>query len=321
MRWTDLTPPEWRDRDAQVIAEIAATGTAQPSEKEYFRKDGSRVPVLVGAASLEETKNQGLAFVLDLTERNRAEAKARESEGRYREVQSELAHANRVATVGQLTASIAHEVKQPIAAAVTNAQAALRLLGASPPDLEETRAALADIVEAGDRANEVIERIRALIKKAPPRKDRLEINGVIRDVIELARGEAVKNGVSVETRLADGLPLVEGDRVQPQQVVLNLIVNAVQAMDTLTDGARELFITTGAADPNGVLVAVGDTGPGLAPANVERVFDAFYTTKPGGLGMGLSICHSIVEAHGGRFWLTTNLPRGAIFHFTVPAHP
>jgi C4-dicarboxylate-specific signal transduction histidine kinase len=277
--------------------------------------------VLIGAAAFDEQRDHGVAFVLDLTERKRAEAEARESERRYREMQMEVAHANRVATMGQLTASIAHEVNQPIAGAVTNAEAALRWLGARPPDLEEVRQALGRIVKDTLRAGDVIGRIRELIKKAPPRKDRLDMNEAIREVIELTRGEAAKNGASVQTSLGEGLPLVEGDRVQLQQVVLNLIVNAVQAMGTLAQGPRELFVTTAHAELNGVLVAVKDSGPGLTPANLEQLFAPFYTTKPDGLGMGLSICRSIIEAHGGRLWVTANLPRGAIFHFTVPGHP
>jgi PAS domain S-box-containing protein len=237
-----------------------------------------------------------------------------------REAQMEVAHANRVATMGQLTASIAHEVNQPIAAAVTNAQAALRWLGARPPDLEEVRQALGSIVKDANRAGDVIGRIRELVKKAPPRKERVDINEAIREVIELTRGEAVKNGASVQTALGEGLPLIEGDRVQLQQVVLNLVVNAVQAMGAVAEGPRELLITTAQAEPEGVLVAVKDSGPGLTPASLEHLFAPFYTTKPDGLGMGLSICRSIIEAHGGRLWVT-NLVRGAIFTFTVPAHP
>jgi PAS domain S-box-containing protein len=320
VRWTDRTPPEWRSRDAQAVEEMKMTGTSQPFEKEFLRKDGSRVPVLVGAAGFDEQRDEGVAFVLDLTERKRAEAEARESERRYREMQMEVAHANRVATMGQLTASIAHEVNQPIAAAVTNAQAALRWLAARPPDLEEVRQALDHIVKDAKRAGDVIGRIREIIKKAPPRKDRMDMNEAIREVIELTRGEAAKNGASVQTALGKGLPPIDGDRVQLQQVVLNLIVNAVQAMGTVAEGPRELFITTARAEPNGVLVAVKDSGPGVTPANLEQLFAPFYTTKPDGLGMGLSICRSIIEAHGGRLWVASNLPRGAIFHFTVPTH-
>jgi signal transduction histidine kinase len=235
-------------------------------------------------------------------------------------MQMEVAHANRVATMGQLTASIAHEVNQPIAAAVTNAQAALRWLGARPPDLEEVRQALDRIVKDANRAGDVIGRIREIIKKAPPRKDRVDINEAIREVIEFTRGEAAKHGASVQTALGEGLPPIEADRVQLQQVVLNLIINAVQAMGAVAQGPRALFIATSPAEPNGVLVVVKDSGPGLDPESLERLFDSFYTTKPGGLGMGLSICRSIIEAHGGRLWVTANLPQGAIFHFTMPTH-
>jgi PAS domain S-box-containing protein len=321
VRWTDLTPPEWRDRHARAEAELKRTGTVQPYEREYFRKDGSRMPALIGSAAFDEQRDQGVAFVLDLTERKRAEAEARESERRYREMQMEVAHANRVATMGQLTASIAHEVNQPIAAAVTNAQAALRWLAARPPDLDEARQALGSIVKDANRAGGVIGRIRDIVKKAPPRKDRVDINEAIREVIELTRGEVAKQGAAVQTAFGEGLPLIEGDRVQLQQVVLNLIVNAVQAMGAVEAGPRELSITTDRAEPSGVLVAVKDSGPGVAPANLEQLFAPFYTTKADGLGMGLSICRSIIEAHGGRLWVTANLPRGAIFSFTLPAHP
>jgi PAS domain S-box-containing protein len=317
---TDLTPREWRERTARALAELKMTGTIQPYEKEYFRKDGSRVPVLLGAAGFDETANQGVTFVLDLTERKRAEAEARESERRYREVQMELAHANRVATMGQLTASIAHEVNQPITATVTNAQAGLRWLDGRAPDLEEVRQALTRIVKDANRAGDVIGRIRALMTRAPVRKDRLEINEAILEVVALTRVEVVKNGVAVQTKLADGLPPIQGDRVQLQQVMLNLIVNAVEAMSSVSEGARELLISTALAGSSGVLVSVRDSGPGLAPANLERLFEAFYTTKPNGLGLGLSICRSIIEAHGGRLWASANVARGAIFQFTLPAH-
>ena len=321
LRWTDLTPPEWRGRDAEAVEELKRTGTMQPFEKEYFRKDGSRVPVLIGAASFEEGGQEGVAFVLDRTERKRAEAEARDSERRYREVQTELAHASRVATMGQLTASIAHEVKQPIAATVTNAQAALRWLGCQSPDLEEVRQALTHIVQDGMRAGDVVGRIRDLIKKAPPREDRLEINPVIREVIELPRGEAVKNGVCVQTELAEGLPLIQGDRVQLQQVMMNLIINAVEAISGISEGSRELLISSGKAGTDDVRVVVRDSGPGVPATDLDRLFEPFYTTKPGVLGLGLSICRSLIQTHGGRFWASPNSPRGAIFQFTLPAQP
>jgi PAS domain S-box-containing protein len=319
LRWRDLTPTEWRYADDRHVAALEATGTAQPYEKEYFLKSGGRVPVLVGAATFGGRHDQGMAFVLDLTERKRAEEEIRESERRYSEVQMELVHANRVATIGQLSASIAHEVNQPIGATLNNASAALRWLSKEPADLEKARQALNRIFASGNRASEVIGRMRALFKKAPLRKEDVDINGAILEVIALTRGEVVKNGVSLQSHLVEGLPLIQGDRVQLQQVIMNLIINAVDALSSVREESRELVITTGKDEPDGVLVVVRDSGPGLSSADLERIFEAFYTTKPGGLGMGLSICRSIIEAHGGRLRATAAQPQGAIFQFTLPA--
>ncbi len=319
LRWTDLTPAEWLDRDVrQFVPELKLSGRLQPFEKEYFRKDGTRVPVLIGIAAFDKECKQGVAFALDLTERKRAEAEARESERRYRELQMELAHANRVATMGQLSASIAHEINQPIAAVIANASAGLRWLGARPPELEQVRQALARIVRDGTRAGEVIARIRALVKKMPPRRELLDINEAIREVISLIQAEMQRNRVGLQTGLADDLPLVPGDRVQVQQVIVNLIVNAVEAMSGASDGPRELTIASGADDSNDVYVEVQDTGPGLDPANLDRLFQSFYTTKPDGIGMGLAISRSIVEAHRGHLSATPNEPRGAVFRLTLP---
>jgi PAS domain S-box-containing protein len=320
VRWTELSPAEWRERDILTQAELNSTGIVQPFEREYFRKDGSRVPVLIGAAMFKEGGDKRLAFVLDLTERKRAEESLRQSERRYHEAQLELAHANRVATLGQLSASIAHEINQPVAAAVNNASAALRWLGKEPPDLEQARQALNRIFKNGNRVSEVIGRIRALLKKAPLHKEDVDINEAILEVIGLTRGEVTKNGISVQTQLAEGLPFIRGDWVQLQQVILNLIINAVEALSSVGEGPRELIISTGETKSNGVLVAIRDSGPALTQASLERVFDAFYTTKPGGLGMGLSICRSIIEAHDGQLWASVNVPRGAVFQFTVPVH-
>jgi PAS domain S-box-containing protein len=440
LRWTDITPPEWLDRHERWwIPELKVVGSVQPFEKEYFRKDGSRVPVLIGMAAFDEQRDQGVSFVVDLTERKRSEEALRESEERFRtlvkfsfdvywesdaqhrfirqefadgvadaptrgselgktrwevpylepdeeawrkhremldahlpfrdfelarpapdggkryvsvsglpvfdengrftgyrgvgrhiterkqaeqalrEAQMELAHVNRVTTMGQLTASIAHEVKQPIAAAVINAQAALRWLRASPPDLEEVRKSLGQVVENGRRAGDVIDGIRDLIKKAPPRSGRVDLNEAILDVIALTRTEVLKHGVELKTELATSLPSVDGDRVQLQQVILNLIMNAAEAMSDLGGETRELLIRTQTDAAGGALVAVRDSGPGLDPTSARCVFEAFYTTKSTGLGMGLAICRSIIEAHGGRLWASANEPRGAVFQFTLPS--
>jgi PAS domain S-box-containing protein len=266
-------------------------------------------PVFNAEGSLVEF----VGTTVDVTERKRAEEALRRT-------QTEVAHANRVATMGQLTASIAHEMNQPIAATVINAHAALRWLSAQRPDLEEVRQSLTRIVENGSRAGEVIRRIRALIRNAPPRKDWVAINGAILEVVDLTHGEATKNGVTVRTQLAKGLPPVEGDRVQLQQVILNLVINAIEAMSGSDAAPRELLLSTERNESDDILVKVQDSGPGLAPAAAERLFDAFFTTKPSGLGLGLSICRSIVEARGGRLWASANLPRGAVFQFTAPAH-
>jgi C4-dicarboxylate-specific signal transduction histidine kinase len=250
-----------------------------------------------------------------------AAVRADQAEAALRQVQAELVHVTRVTTLGELAASIAHEVNQPIAATLTNAEAALRFLRFDPPELDEVREALEWIVRDAARAGAVVQRVRNLVKKAPLPDDRVDINAVIQEVIELTRSEAMKNGVLIRTELADGLPLVRGDRVELQQVILNLVLNAVEAMSALTEDPRELQIATNRTESNHVLIAVHDTGPGLAPAAEEKLFKAFHTTKPNGLGLGLSICRSIVESRGGRMWASANTPRGAVFQFTLPVHP
>jgi NO-binding membrane sensor protein with MHYT domain len=251
------------------------------------------------------------ASIASVSEKKRAEEALRQA-------RLDLAHAHRVTIMGQLTASIAHEINQPIAAVVISASAALRFLDARPPDLQEARGLLDDIKRDGNRAGEIVGRIRALVKKVPPRKDRLDMNEAILEVISLTRSEITRKGVSLRTDLASGLPSVHGDRIQLQQVVLNLILNAVEAMSAQCDGTRELMIATGEDGAEGVSVTVRDSGPGLDPEGLERLFDAFYSTKPGGMGMGLAICRSIIVAHGGKIFAAANVPRGAVFRFTLP---
>jgi C4-dicarboxylate-specific signal transduction histidine kinase len=237
---------------------------------------------------------------------------------RLQQMQSDFAHINRISMMGELAASLSHEITQPIASARNNARAAQNFLKMQPPDLGEVREALACVVGDTDRAGDIIDRIREQMKKAPPRKERFDLNAAINEVIALARSATNRDGVLVQTRLADGLLPIEGDRVQLQQVLLNLILNAAEAMGSVEVGVRELLIST-EQDRTGVLVAVRDSGPGIDPSHLERVFEAFYTTKSSGTGMGLSICRSIIDAHGGKLWAEANKPRGAVFQFTLPS--
>ena len=275
-----------------------------------LRKDGSEFPVEIGLNVIETGDGaMVLLAIVDLTQRKQAELALHDA-------QAELSRVARIATMGQLAASVAHEVNQPFTAIVTNAQAALRLLGAGAVDLEEVRQALVDIADAGKRAGDVITRIRNMIKRAPPREERLDINDAVREVIDLARAEAIKSNVTVRTELAAELPFGRGDRVELQQVILNLIVNAIEAMSEDADGTRDLLIRTERAGSD-LLVEVRDSGPGLPSADLERIFEPFHTTKGTGLGLGLATSRSIIEAHRGRLWARPNAPRGAIFQFTV----
>ncbi|MDI4237528.1 AAA family ATPase [Bradyrhizobium sp. Arg237L] len=433
---TGLTPPEWRELDKRAWEELNSTGRLQPFEQEYFRKDGSRVPVLIGAALFKEGGDQGLAFVLDLTERKRVEEalsqaqrlsrtgnwiynattkrylywsdgsyriwgfdplqglpsrqsmwerihpedrdrvwgavqeavrqkrdfmaefrlllpdgtikwvegtsyhvfspqgtvsevitttvdvterrRAQDEHEKLRQLELDFAHMNRVSMMGELAASLSHEILHPIATARNNARAGTRFLEMNPPNLDETREALACVVRDTDRAKDIVGRMRDHIKKAPPRKERFDLNSATNEVILLAQSVIHRNGVSVQTLLAHGVVPVLGDRIQLQQVLLNLILNAAEAMGSVEEGVRELLIST-EQDQAGALVAVRDSGPGIDAQHLDRVFDTFYTTKSSGTGMGLSICRSIIHAHGGKLWAEANEPRGAVFQFTLPA--
>jgi PAS domain S-box-containing protein len=443
IRWTKLTPAEWAAADQDAIAQLNATGTCRPYEKEYFRKDGSRVPVLVGGAFFERKRDEGVIFVIDMTERKRAEEALRESEERFRDyaetasdwlwetgpdhlvtrisehidavgiapsripgvarwdiasdvesepekwrlhremldahqpfrdfvystlnesgspvyvrvsgkpvfgakgnflgyrgtgaditsiiradhaeealrkAQMELAHVTRVTTLGELTASIAHEVNQPLAAVVANAAACLRWLGRETPDLDAARRSVEWIINDGNRASEVIRRVRALANKTDIEKAPLDINDVVREVIALVQLELTSHGVSLRTEPALTLPRILADRVQLQQVIINLVMNGIEAMQSVTDRPRELVIRSRQDETQQVLASVTDCGVGISAENVDRLFNPFFTTKSGGMGMGLSICRSIIESHGGRLWATANVPHGATFQFTLPVN-
>jgi PAS domain S-box-containing protein len=283
-------------------------------EHRLLMPDGSvkMVNVVAHAARDALGNIEFVGAIMDVTAARRAEAALQQA-------QTNLAHVNRVTTIGEMTASISHEVSQPIAAIVTNAGAGLRWLTAQPSDLEETKQALSRICKDGKRASEIITRMRALARKVPPRKDRLSINEMILEVIALMRGEADRNHVAVHADLSNELPLVFGDRIQLQQVILNLVVNAIEAMSAVPEAGRELNISSETDGSGGILVAVGDCGPGIDSEHIDHLFDAFYTTKPAGIGLGLAICRSIIEAHDGRLWATPNGPQGALFQFSLRA--
>jgi signal transduction histidine kinase len=439
MRWTDLTPPEWRTSTASPLEGMDTTGAVQPYETEYVRKDGSRVPVLIGSAGFDEQRDQGVGFVLDLTERKRAEealrwseaclaeaqrlsvtgsfgwrvpgnvivwsnetyrildvdpaaeptlelvlarthpddielvrsmlermanedrefdfehrlllpddtikhlhvrthrvgfesgeaevvgalmdiTAAREAEEALRRAQAELAHAARVATLGELSASIAHEVHQPLTAIVASGNAAVRWLDREVPEGARAIRSITRMISEANRASQVILRIRELAKKAEPVMSQVDVNRLIEDVLVLINREATAQGVEVRSELASGLPPALGDRVQLQQVLINLVMNGIQAMAPVTDCARVLVIRTQRHDANQILVAVEDTGIGIESENLDRLFGAFYTTKSDGMGMGLSISRSIVETHGGSIWATRNSGPGMTFQFTLSVY-
>ena len=295
--------------DRQVIE----TGSASETEEVFTTDRGDRVFLTTKSLLCDESGKPYALFGIsaDITERKKAEAD-------LREMQMELAHLNRVMTVGELAASIAHEINQPLAAIVWNANAALRWLALDPPNLAKAHDSAELIIRDGDRATQVLARIRALLKKTPPSKTSLDVNEFINEVVALAQSEIVQHSIRLRVELANDLPKVPGDRIQLQQVMLNLIVNAVEALLSIDDRERTLLITSGRFNDNEVRIAVSDNGPGIDPQTAQHVFDAFCTTKPEGMGMGLAISRSIVDAHGGRLWTEANEHYGATFQFTLP---
>jgi len=252
----------------------------------------------------------------DIEDLKRAEAERE----KLRQLEADLAHINRVDMMGELAASVAHEVNQPLTGIVSNGSACLRWLAGDMPNLEEAREAARDIVRDGKRAGEVIARIRALTRRTAPPKEKLDLNEVVREVLALVNDQAKKNGVTIRTELAEDVWFVLGDRVQLQQVLLNLVMNGMEAMTSLGERERHLLISTRNIDPAQVQVSVQDSGVGLDPNATSRIFESFYTTKAGGMGMGLSISRSILHNHGGRLWATPNEAPGATFHFTLPKY-
>jgi len=438
VHWTDLTPPEWRGRDTQALTNLKTTGIFQPFEKEYFRKDGSRVPVLLGGALFEGGGSQGIAFVLDLSEQKRAEEALRRSEAylaeaqklsrtgswhwnigagevtwsqeffaifgfdserdkashqlyierihpedrsraeearatairerqdyeaeyrlllpegvikylhsighclvnqsgdveyigaviditerkraeeereRLRQLQADLAHVTRVSTMGELTASLAHEIKQPIGAAVTNAQACLRLIDRHEPDLLEAREAAVEMIKDARRAADIIEHVRSLFRKGSSAREIVDVNEVARGMVAMLQKEANRHSVRMRTDLTNEPTEVMADRVQLQQALMNLMLNGIEAM---RDTTGELSIKSQLGEEGQVLISVSDTGVGLPAENADQIFNAFFTTKSQGTGLGLAITRSIIDSHGGRVWAASNLGPGATFQFTLP---
>jgi len=310
-------------------------------EKRYLRKDGRVMWADVSSVFVPASGSVSAFFsvvIVDISKRKQAEEKLRQREVSLREAQNELAHVSRVTTMGELAASIAHEVNQPLAGIVTNANASLRWLVRESPNLGEACDAIRRIIRDGNRAGDVIARMRALLKKASAAKEPVDINEVIQEVLVLTRTELQKNRVSLRTQFANDLPIVIGDKIQLQQVILNLVLNGIEAMNGIAEGQRELCVSSrkvteilreagketiegySFTDPEStsVLIAVQDSGPGLDATEMQRAFEPFYTTKPQGMGMGLAISRSIIEAHDGRLWATADAPRGAVFQFTLP---
>jgi PAS domain S-box-containing protein len=302
---------EWLEQNVRPAMEA---GETMIFETRHRRKEGTIFPVEIRARTFQyQGRVLNLSLALDITERKRVE----EERERLRQLEADLAHINRVSMMGELSASIAHEVNQPLSGIVTNASACLRWLAGDASDLDEVREAISDIVRDGKRAGEVIARVRAMTRRTTASTEKLDLNETIRGVLAFMGAEAKKNSVTIRTSFADDLSSVSGDRVQLQQVALNLLMNAIEAMGIVDERQRQLLITTRNIDPEQVQATVTDTGIGLDPNRTSRIFEPFYTTKSGGMGMGLSICRSIVENHGGRLWAAANQGPGTSFHFTL----
>jgi len=313
IRWTDLTPAESQEDDKRLADELIAKGSVPPYEREYQRRDGSHVAVLISCTSLAGTHHKTIAFVVDMTERKRSEAM-------LRALQDELDHATRVMTIGELGASIAHETNQPLTAIVTNAAALLRWLEAFPPNLARAHETAEWIVRDGEWAAEVVKGLKALSRMALEDKHPIGLNDCIEEILPLIQGEIRRHAITLTIQPADGLMPVLGDRVQLQQVICNLIKNSIDSMRSVRNRPRELLIATSNLHGDSVGVLVRDTGHGVEPDKLDYIFDRFYSTKAEGFGIGLSISRSIIQNHHGQLWATINQDVGMTFEFTLPAY-
>ena len=311
----DITHEEDRKATQEMIEDVQS-GKRQDyhTEKRYCRKDGKVIWVRVSTARALDSSSalQSIpAIIEDITERKRAEVA-------WHDAREALSRATRLTVMGELSASIAHEINQPLAAIITNGHACERFLTFSPPDLDEVKDAVGEIVRDGRRASEVLKRIRAMSKNSAPERGQVDVNHAIAEVLALTRDELLRHRVSVQTDLHSNLPTIMADRVQLQQVVLNLVMNGIDAMRAVADRSRILTVRSLLSDRGNIAVNVADSGIGLDPANRERIFDTFFTTKPEGMGMGLAISNTIIEAHRGRLWAESGSPFGAVFAFTLP---
>jgi PAS domain S-box-containing protein len=313
LRWRDLTPPEWQAASDRALAQLQATGRFDVFEKEFFRRDGSRVPVLLAGAAVDDTRQEMVVFVIDITERKRAELERQ----KLLQLQADLAHVGRISLMGELAATLSHELKQPVMAAILDANICVRWLSCDTPDVDRARQAATRVLKGATLAGEFIDRLRSFYKKeAPSVREMVDVNEVALEMLDMLRRQAEQCSVSLRADLTAQSASVRADRVQLRQVLMNLILNGIEAMQ---ESGGDLTVTSRVAPGDELTISVSDTGSGLPTKHADQIFETFFSTKSQGSGMGLSISRSIVESHGGRLWATANAGRGATFHFALPS--